>query len=290
VLILGSHWVSLYLNSLLFGGLICLFLLVLGHLFKGPEWREGKVRSWKISWLDFGFLLWLMFLTVVLSSLITDSLSVTVSPGEGEAGIWKDISGGLTMHAALFAVFGYFLLFKRSLFTDPINSQSISVSKALASGGFMLLAAIPAIAATGIGWQYCILLLRSWGIDLPTAPQPLVVVLSDDLPALERSMLIFLAVFTAPIAEELIFRACIYRFFKARFGAINAMFVSSLLFGLIHFNLSSLPSLIILGIFLSISYERAGNLMAPIFFHALFNMNSIILIFLLDDVGLNGPF
>ena len=286
---MGSVWITLYLNGLLIGGVVCLFLLAYRYCFRGAEYREGKVLPWRVRWLDFGFLLWLLFFSVVLSRLVADSLAMYRPAVRNESGIWDDIVAGFAMHAMMFAIFAYFLSRKDSRITDPINAAESTVNKALATGIFTLFAAVPAIAAVGIGWQYCVFLLKSWGLDLPNDPQPLVEVLSNDLTAVERSLLVLMAVVTAPIVEELIFRGCIYRFLKARYGAIFAMFCSSLVFGLIHFNISSLPSLIVLGIFLCISYERAGNIMAPIFFHALFNMNSVILIFALDDIMLDNP-
>jgi membrane protease YdiL (CAAX protease family) len=84
-----------------------------------------------------------------------------------------------------------------------------------------------------------------------------------------------IAVVAAPLAEELIFRGCLYGILRQIGGRLLAIAVSSLLFALIHGHLPSLAGLMVLSVGLSLLYEKTGSLWAPILLHAAFNGLSI---------------
>ena len=88
-----------------------------------------------------------------------------------------------------------------------------------------------------------------------------------------------LAIVGAPIVEELVFRGSLYRFLKFRMSKTSAVLISAGVFASIHSNLTGFFPLLILGIFLCLSYEISGNLKVPILMHAIFNLNSVFLIF-----------
>ena len=62
--------------------------------------------------------------------------------------------------------------------------------------------------------------------------------------------------------------------------------VKPLLFAMMHFNALSFLPLFLLGMLLCRSYERTGNILVPIGFHALFNANNIGLLILQGSHGL----
>ncbi len=90
-----------------------------------------------------------------------------------------------------------------------------------------------------------------------------------------RATLAFSVIVVAPFAEELVFRGYIYTVTKRFSGRFFAALFSSLLFGVIHFNIMALVPLTFLAIVLAISYELTGSIWAPISIHTLFNATTI---------------
>jgi hypothetical protein len=84
-----------------------------------------------------------------------------------------------------------------------------------------------------------------------------------------------IAVFAAPLTEELIFRGCLYGIVRQTANRYVAMGVSAVVFALIHGHIPSLPGLVILSVALTLLYEETGTLWAPISMHAGFNAISI---------------
>jgi len=81
----------------------------------------------------------------------------------------------------------------------------------------------------------------------------------------------FAAVVLAPTAEEMLFRGILYPFVKQLGHPRAALWGTSILFGIIHFNLGALAPLVCLALVWTWLYERTGNLLAPIIAHAMFN-------------------
>jgi membrane protease YdiL (CAAX protease family) len=98
-----------------------------------------------------------------------------------------------------------------------------------------------------------------------------------------------LAVVIAPLTEELVFRAGLFRYFRMRMPHGVALLVPALLFASLHVNwatlegLASLLPLVALAVMFSLAYERTGQIGTSIVAHALFNLNTVVLI--LSGVG-----
>ncbi|MBI4617182.1 MAG: CPBP family intramembrane metalloprotease [Planctomycetes bacterium] len=80
------------------------------------------------------------------------------------------------------------------------------------------------------------------------------------------------ACFVAPVVEEFFFRGVLYSSLRRRLRPLPAMAVSAFLFSLVHWPISTWPSIYILGLVLAYAYERSGSLAAPIALHALHNI------------------
>jgi membrane protease YdiL (CAAX protease family) len=89
-----------------------------------------------------------------------------------------------------------------------------------------------------------------------------------------------IAVTTAPMAEEVLFRGILYGFLRRRVGVGWGMWVSAGVFGLIHMNAMTFPSLVLLGVLLVWLYELTGSLVAPVVAHAVFNLANLFLLLL----------
>ncbi len=97
---------------------------------------------------------------------------------------------------------------------------------------------------------------------------------------------IIFAVILAPVTEELIFRAGIYRVIKRDCSFIAATFISSLFFGIAHANLVWSTYAFLLGILLCIIYEKYHSIAANIILHLCFNLTSTFI----DNVFSSGDY
>lgn len=99
----------------------------------------------------------------------------------------------------------------------------------------------------------------------------------------------FSAVIAAPIAEEIIFRGYLYPVVKRFSDRWFATLFTGVLFGVVHFNLMSMPVLIVMGVALVLLYEWTGSLWVSIACHAAFNGVSVGLILLAKLKGVSIP-
>jgi len=91
-------------------------------------------------------------------------------------------------------------------------------------------------------------------------------------------LLVLLVVVGAPIVEELFFRGLVMRSFQARYNDGLALVASAVLFGLVHFNLYTLPALVLFGLVLGYCAQRTGRLGMGILAHAGFNAATVALL------------
>ena len=81
-----------------------------------------------------------------------------------------------------------------------------------------------------------------------------------------------------PLMEEMIFRGLVYKRIKEYTGSIyTGAIVSSLMFGLYHFNLAQGIYGFLLGLIFIFVYEKYKNILAPIVMHMLCNLFAVIL-------------
>jgi membrane protease YdiL (CAAX protease family) len=115
--------------------------------------------------------------------------------------------------------------------------------------------------------------------------QPIVEFLMNSSGWRARAAVIAVAVVAAPVTEELIFRGCLYGVARKSIGRIPAIFLTSILFALIHWHAPSLPGLTLIGLALVLVYERCGSLWAPMAMHAAFNALNIAAAILWPDLA-----
>lgn len=151
----------------------------------------------------------------------------------------------------------------------------------LASGGATFLAAMPLVFLVGLVWEA---LLELCG--LPVRKQDVVELFQGIQSTPLRAVFILIAVGIAPMSEELIFRAGLFRFFRGRVPRAVALLLPAVLFGASHLlqsvadGLAVLAPLVTLGVVFSLAYERTGRIGTTMVAHALFNLNTLILVLL----------
>jgi len=133
-------------------------------------------------------------------------------------------------------------------------------------------------------WEHLLIQLH-----LPTAKQEMVEIFFRTASPARLVGLTVMAVVLAPVAEELIFRAGIFRFLRGRAPRLVALVLPALFFALLHVDRTNLNGLVTvapltaLGIVFSLAYERTGRIAVPMLAHALFNLHTVI--FLLLGIG-----
>jgi membrane protease YdiL (CAAX protease family) len=83
----------------------------------------------------------------------------------------------------------------------------------------------------------------------------------------------------APLNEELLFRAGLYRFCRQRISRGWALAICGVLFGAVHANLAGFLPLALLGAGLALAYEATGDIRVTIVAHGLFNLINTIFVF-----------
>ena len=230
--------------------------------------RASAMPAWDITAPRFFLFLWLIISGGLLLPAISVPILKSLAIDESASLI---ISGGTFQGGMLLGILLFKLFFEAK---SPNPGQRRSPGRKIQNGLMTFLIALPVLAAVGITWQF---LMGLFGIEF--VDQDLIAIFANtDSPVLLTCM-ILLAAGIAPITEELIFRAGIFRYMRTRTPRWVALLGPALLFASLHANLASFAPLAALGIIFSLAYERTGSIAVPIIAHALFNLNTIVLIF-----------
>jgi uncharacterized protein len=133
--------------------------------------------------------------------------------------------------------------------------------------------ALPLIGGIGFVWKLAVEFL-----GFPVDEQDMVDLFRNaDSPALLVAM-ILLASVIAPVTEEMIFRAGLFRYLRSRIPRWLALSLPALIFAVLHGNVVAFVPLFALGLFFALAYERTGRIAVPMIAHALFNLHTIVLV------------
>jgi uncharacterized protein len=131
-------------------------------------------------------------------------------------------------------------------------------------------------AALGLVSFYAVAALYT-AIVQPDAEQTVAQDLGADQGTLGMIAAGFMVICVAPAAEEFFFRGFFYRALRSRYSVLVAALIDGLVFGIIHWDLSTadglliVPPLAALGFTFCLVYERTGSLYPVIALHALNN-------------------
>ncbi|MFM8335652.1 MAG: lysostaphin resistance A-like protein [Opitutaceae bacterium] len=219
-----------------------------------------------------------MFLFLVLTAAFTGSLLAVQVSGLARLGAGSEaamiVNGagaqlGMLAGAALFRL----RVERRSFVRQPFSPE------VLRDGFFTFLISLPVIVVTGSLWEQLLKLL-----GLPVHKQDLVSLFANAGSPWLLAGMISLAVLVAPVAEEFVFRAGLFRLLRGRVPRAVALFLPATVFATLHVNwptlqgLVSFAPLLALAVVLSLAYERTGRIGTVIFAHACFNLNTIVVI------------
>ncbi len=136
-----------------------------------------------------------------------------------------------------------------------------------------LLVVLPLLAAISLGWNFLVEKMH-----LPNAPQDVIAIFANTRSPLVITGMLLVACVLAPIYEELLFRAGLYRFCRQKLGRGWALLISGICFGALHANVAGFVPLAMLGMGLALAYEATGSIRVPIIAHGLFNLNTVLIL------------
>ena len=111
-----------------------------------------------------------------------------------------------------------------------------------------------------------------------TPLQDVAFAISDETALAVKIYFAVLAVFIAPLFEEMLFRGIGLPVLAKRFGLAPAIFFIAIIFAVIHGHVPSLVPLFLLSIALSLAYIYTESLLVPIVMHGLFNAITVMLL------------
>ena len=271
-----------YIIALVAGSLVS-FIILIVRINNDKRLQRYPVTAWPLPGIDFLIFILSLICWFVLSGVVLLQVHAWLVHREQEPGPWFSIIGGFILQVGMLLLFLHFRFRNRSHNEGPVSPRILGTEQGIRLGLFYFLASLPVIYGVSAGWNLFLEMLRERGMEIDLPLQDAVLLFRDADNPLVLGGLLFLAVVVAPVVEESVFRAGIYRFFKGRTSITLSLLASGLLFGLIHGNLQSLPGLVAVGVCLGLAYELSGNLRVPIFFHAFFNLNSVLWILILPD-------
>lgn len=194
----------------------------------------------------------LMMIVVFLGLLVTNGIN---GSGDTEKILWLSenstlVSGWIQIVATIFAVIGLWLLFRK---TDELKLEYRQIFPVFAITGALLAVSLN-VLLTAIALKINTPLLKYEE--------------SQMLKTLPAGLGVIIYVILSPLAEEIVFRWLMYGRMKKMLNVRVAIFISAVFFGFYHQNMLQGIYAFIMGIIITMIYEKAGTIVAPFIFHA----------------------
>jgi uncharacterized protein len=256
--------------ALFLWGLWLIWRLALSPAARSAQ-RSARLPAWDIPKRDFVLMLCLAATGALAASALAGTI-VRWRQLDRDASL---VLGGAALHLGILAGL---LAFYLGFAPRPAADSSRSVG-ALRSGAATFLITLPIVIGISNGSEFVLRIL-----GLPAGKQELVSILENTDSMVLRVTLVIIATLLVPITEELLFRAGLFRYLRSRIPRQAALLLTALLFGALHVDwttmggLASLVPLTVLAVIFSIAYERTGNIGTTMVAHALFNLNTFVLI------------
>lgn len=155
----------------------------------------------------------------------------------------------------------------------PAAAPSLPWAQVLHQAAGALLAMLPLLVLLNLGWSAVV-----DALGLPNTPQDVIAIFTSTRSPWVITGMLLVACVLAPVYEELLFRAGLYRFCRQKLGRGWALGISGLCFGALHGNWAGFLPLAGLGMGLALVYEATGSIRVAIVAHALFNLNTVLVL------------
>lgn len=104
----------------------------------------------------------------------------------------------------------------------------------------------------------------------------------------EASFVIFVVAVVPAICEEVLFRGMVQKSFEQKFKPYFSIFITSLFFGLYHFNPYGLVALTALGFYFGFAAYKSNSIFIPMTLHFINNFLAVIAFFILGNDDMMG--
>ncbi len=228
--------------------------------------QSSPLIPWDIRLSDFFLFIWLIAFGGFGAQILFGTLLRQFQLNETAA----LFLGGAGFHAGMFLGV---IAFRWRLDHSTRAPRPAAPPSRLRAGLVTFLIALPLITGVSLLWQG----LLGW-LGVPAEPQDLIEIFAQTKSPALLILMISVAAIIAPVTEELVFRAGLFRFARTRLPRWAALVLPACLFAALHYNLASFVPLAALGVLFSLAYERTGSIAVPMIAHGLFNLNTIVLI------------
>ncbi len=257
---------------------VALFLLGIGLIFwllfspRGKGHLALRMAPWELPLVDFGCYAFFAILGYLVLSAVAGLVLRVVHVGADGT----QVLGGAVQDIGLLLGIGCFHMFYRG--RSGNSSMRALFGPSIRSGAVTFLVVLPLVTAAEIAWTWILTKLGA-----PLEDQDLMDILQNTHSAWLVASLVAVATLIAPVAEELIFRGGLFRYFRTRAPRWFVIIATSLLFGALHVHwggkFEGLPSFVpltVLAVVFCAAYERTGLIGTTIVAHALFNLNTFV--------------
>ncbi len=154
------------------------------------------------------------------------------------------------------------------------------VKESMSIGKIVLLIVLTYIIVSVLGYAYDELLQTDGQPDI----EKLILTAKENGFSLDSIFLIFSITVFGPLIEEIIFRGYLQSALMKKTGPFLAIFLSSLVFGAVHFDLDSLPVLTMMGFAFGYIYYKTGSIIPSMILHMLNNSLSVGMLILAPEL------
>ncbi|RXK56536.1 CPBP family intramembrane metalloprotease [Oleiharenicola lentus] len=266
--------------TLLFGGAGFLLWLLVNARQRQRWLGTNALTYWEVSIPEFLMAAMLVFAGGFMVQAAVHSLAGPHLAGQADQAGLELFLYGAGFHGGILGGCSLFPLLRRRLYAEygsqppPLRAApTLAWDRLLRYALGTLLVALPVLTVLSLGWTAG---LRAAG--LPDQPQDLIGVFIETRSPLVVTGMLLVACVLAPLSEELIFRAGLYRFIRQKLGRWPALLVSGVCFGILHGNWAGFLPLAVLGMLLALVYEATGSIRVPVLAHSLFNLNTILIV------------
>ena len=259
------------------GLLVLVGLALVAAWYFAPGLQAARTRPpllprWDAPLGDTLLVCWVAGVSVLLGSILAGSVFRQLGLAATDG--WTSVLTVLGFQGVLIVALFLFALYKRSV-GPPLPPAGLHPAAPLGDrlllGAAVFCVAMPFV----IGTSYASTTTME-ALDVPVKLQDLAgLFATTDAPVLLLA-LTFMGIVVAPLGEELLFRAGLFRMLGSFLPRWAAVLLSALAFASLHQSLVHFVPLTVLGVIFALAYEKTGSLLVPVVAHGLFNLNSIL--------------
>lgn len=173
--------------------------------------------------------------------------------------------------AVIFTTVVYLFCIKRyKLSWKDIGIQKLSWKDLLWTVGAVIFLIVASIAV--------LMIMEKMGISFENSKTETV---QNDKSIYSFCIAVIGAAIISPIYEEILYRGVFYTFFRDRYGIWGGVFISSIIFTVVHIpTYNTLPVNFLSGVVFAWLYEKTNSILSAMIVHALFNFLAVLLTFM----------